>query len=261
MKQTHGFGRMIITLLAAVCLLVSGTVLEEGEAPERDAKLAPYKTVGSIVTFGHYEQDNHPENGPEEIEWIVLDVDGDKALLLSRFGLDVVQYNRKYVAVTWETCTLRKWMNETFLSAAFSDSEQSAILVTDVDNSPEQGHAKFQVRNSGNNTQDRIFALSWAEANRYLDVTYENANNMKARVAPTPYAIARGAWHKREWTTEEGLETARWWLRSPGRHPNRASYVHCAGTVRDNQVTAGSSYFGYPVARPALLLNLEAEIF
>ena len=57
------------------------------------AKLALYKKVGSIVTFGQYEQDNNTGNGPEEIEWIVLDVQDGKSLLLSRYGLDAKPYN------------------------------------------------------------------------------------------------------------------------------------------------------------------------
>ena len=41
-------------------------------------------TVGATVRFGVYEQDNEPLNGPEEIEWLVLDVDGNKALVISK---------------------------------------------------------------------------------------------------------------------------------------------------------------------------------
>ena len=36
-----------------------------------------------VVTFGHYEQDNDPDNGPEPIEWIVLTQFGNHTLLLS----------------------------------------------------------------------------------------------------------------------------------------------------------------------------------
>ena len=212
------------------------------------------------MTFGRYEQDNHEENGPEAIEWLVLDTDGSRSLLLSKYGLDVQPYNRKYVAITWENCTLRKWLNDQFINTAFTAEEQEAILLTDVDNSPEQGHRQYQA-NSGNNTQDKIFALSYAEAHKYLDVTYENKDNIKARVAPTAYALAKHAWTGKGRQTEEGLEAGRWWLRSPGRHPNRASHIYAYGAVRDNQVTAGSPLFGYPMVRPAFWLNLDAGIF
>ena len=40
-----------------------------------------FDTIGGIVTFGRYEHDGNEENGPEEIEWIVLDVQDGKVLL------------------------------------------------------------------------------------------------------------------------------------------------------------------------------------
>jgi len=49
------------------------------EAAARDAKITKYKTVGNIVTFGKYEQDNDTGNGDEDIEWMILDVQGNKA--------------------------------------------------------------------------------------------------------------------------------------------------------------------------------------
>ena len=58
-------------------------------------------TVGSIVRFGDYEQDNDEGNGEEPIEWIVLDVDGDRALLLSRYALDAQPYNTYTKRITW----------------------------------------------------------------------------------------------------------------------------------------------------------------
>ena len=74
---------------------------------EKDSK-EEFKTVGNIVTFGRYEQDNKTENGPEEIEWIVLDYDekNQKTLLLSRYGLDAKRYNEDYQVTTWSECTL-----------------------------------------------------------------------------------------------------------------------------------------------------------
>ena len=102
-----------------------------------------FDTIGSIVTFGRYEQDGDKENGPEEIEWVVLDVQDGKALLLSKYGLEAKPYNTEYTEVTWETCTLRAWLNSDFLNKSFSTEEQSAILTTEVDNSGAQGYSKW----------------------------------------------------------------------------------------------------------------------
>lgn len=48
---------------------------------------------GEIIKFGKYEQDNNLENGKEDIEWIVLKAEKDRALVLSKFALDVQPYH------------------------------------------------------------------------------------------------------------------------------------------------------------------------
>ena len=218
-------------------------------SPEREARLEQYRTVENTVRFGRYEQDNDLGNGPEEIEWIVLDVQDGKCLLMSKYALDGKKYHGKRTAVTWETCDLRYWLNNDFLETAFTDEEQEAILVTEVDNSPEQGYEKWRSTNSGNNTVDRIFLLSYAEANKYLGVTY---------VSPTKYASYRHAWSKRELLTEDGDYAGRWWLRTPGRHPNRACHVHSTGALRDSHVTSNNYLFGVMTVRPAMWIKVDA---
>ncbi len=244
--------KITVAMVFLVFLMYCGLSFGEQANAGKDAGMIP----GAVITFGRYEQDNDLENGPEAIEWIVLDVEDSKALLLSKYGLEVKQYNARYVATTWETCTIRKWLNGDFLQTAFTEEEQQAILITEVGNSPAQGHSRYQA-NSGNNTQDQIFLLSYQEANRYLDVTYEDRDNVKARVAPTAHAIAHHAWQAKGMKTEEGVDAGRWWLRSPGRHPNRACHIVGPGCVRDNQVTSGSRLFGYGLARPALWVTLK----
>ena len=62
---------------------------------------------GDIVTFGRFEQDNNPGNGAEPIEWQVLAVENDQALLITRLLLETRPYNAEWVDVTWETSDLR----------------------------------------------------------------------------------------------------------------------------------------------------------
>ena len=260
MRRSHTARLLVTVLLTMVFLFGTVTAFAEGaeSSPDREAKLESFKTVGNYVTFGRYEQDNNKSNGPEDIEWIVLDVDGNKVFLLSRYGLDVKQYNTQYVKVTWETSTLRRWLNDQFLNTAFTKEEQAAILTTEVNNSADQGYYGLD---GGNNTLDKVYLLSYVEANRYLDVTYSNENNVKARVTPTAYALAHRAWTKKGCKTPEGADSGRWWLRSPGRHPNRASHIYGTGAARDNQATASSPLFGYDLVRPVLWLDLDSDIF
>lgn len=139
------------------------------------------------------------------IEWLVLARDGNKALLISRYWLDAQPYNTDHTSVTWETCTLRTWLNVTFYNKAFSSDEQAAILTTSVDNGKNQGYSKWST-SGGNNTEDKVFLLSYAEANKYFGVTYDNISNTKSRVAPTAYAIAHGTWTSSSNKTADGTD-------------------------------------------------------
>ncbi len=217
-----------------------------------------FDTIGGIATFGRYEQDSNEENGPEEIEWIVLDVQDGKALLLSKYGLEAKRYNKKKTDVTWETCTLRAWLNDDFLNKAFDAEEQSAILTTEVDNSDAQGYSGW-ITSGGNNTKDKIFLLSYAEANRYLDAKYwdnDDGNNTKSRIAPTEYAIENGAWFDDKFQTADGRPSGWWWLRSPGESQDYAAFVTGFGSLYCDSVIDSSE-----VVRPAFWLNLESGIF
>ena len=211
----------------------------EGEPLEMPVK------VGDVITFGRYPQTASGTDSTP-IEWIVLDRDGSRALLLSKYGLDAQPYNTENVDITWEQCSLRKWLNNDFLTAAFSGEEQKAILLTDVDNSRSQGFSSFNT-DGGNDTRDRIFLLSYAEANRYLGITGEDSGNKQSRVKPTAYAKNAGAWASDD-------DTGYWWLRSPGTFQSTAAHVSVGGGLSLNYVNSGIDS-----VRPALWINLETN--
>ena len=219
-------------------------------AAARDAKFA----VGNYVSFGMYPQ-TKAGNDATPIEWLVLARDGNKALLISRYGLDAQPYNKYNASVTWETCTLRTWLNGRFYIKAFSSAEQAAILTTNVDNSKNQCYSGWST-SSGNNTQDKVFLLSYAEANKYFGVTYDNSSNTKSRVAPTAYAIAQGAWTSSSNKTTDSTYAGWWWLRSPATYQDYAAIVYFVGSLDFNYVDSDSGS-----VRPALWVNLESKIF
>lgn len=219
-------------------------------AAARDAKFA----VGNYVSFGTYPQ-TKAGNDATPIEWLVLARDGNKALLISRYGLDAQRYNKDTTSVTWETCTLRTWLNGTFYNKAFSSAEQAAILTTNVDNSKNQCYSGWNT-SGGNNTQDKVFLLSYAEANKYFGVTYDNSSNTKSRVAPTAYAIAQGAWTSSSNKTADSTDAGWWWLRSPGGSQDYAAHVGPDGSLYNYFVLDDSSF-----VRPALWVNIESKIF
>ena len=224
----------------------------------RDGALAV--KVGSYITFGTYPQ---TADGTDKtpIEWLVLDRDGDKALLISRYGLDAQPYNTEWTDITWEKCTLRTWLNRTFMNEAFTWNEENSIVLTDVDNSQSRGYSEldtWDIDGDENNTHDKIFLLSYTEANKYFGVasSYGNSNNTIARVEPTAYAIAQGADILSGDTTASGKEAGSWWLRSPGYFQCYAACVYSDGSLFGSYVC----YASYCV-RPAIWVDLTSEIF
>ena len=211
--------------------------------------------VGDTYTFGAYEQDNSTSNGKEAIEWTVLDKDGMSLLLISKQALDCQQYNTSYTDVTWESCSLRKWMNGTFLNKAFNAEEQAQIQNTTVsaDKNPEYN------TNPGNATTDKVFLLSINEVEKYF-------NSDEARkCAPTAYAKAQGAYTSDSYKTASGAATCWWWLRSPGFTQSCAASVRYDGSVNYRGYDVGSVDYGgdyvsngIGAVRPALWINLDS---
>lgn len=195
--------------------------------------------IGDVYTFGTYEQDNNTSNGQEDIKWFVLAKDGTKILVISKYALDCKPYSTSYTNLTWETCTLRKWLNNDFLGAAFSADEKAMISTVTVsaDKNPEYS------TNPGNATQDQVFLLSITEANKYF------SSDSARQCEPTDYAVANGAYVN----SDNG--NCWWWLRSPGDFQNNAASVINDGNVRES----GSSVnHGYGAVRPALWIDLNS---
>ncbi len=91
-------------------------------------------------------------------------------------------YHDKWVEVTWETCALRNWLNNTFYTGVFSSSERDRIIKTTVYADPNP----TEYSDSGNATEDKIFILSIAEANYYF------AGNLERMSEVTQYAARQG---------------------------------------------------------------------
>ncbi|WP_274968878.1 DUF6273 domain-containing protein [Succinimonas amylolytica] len=190
-----------------------------------------------FLKFGSYPQGAQGQKAP--IEWLVLDVLGNEALLVSRYGLDRRQYHHESVDITWENCDLRKWLNNDFLKTAFSGEEAKRIKVSEVRN---EDNPKHDTR-GGNTTRDWVFCLSIAEVLQYFQS--QNARRCQA----TDYARNQGAL-----TDNSNDQFVSWWLRSPGGNQSCASCLKPVGKINQN---------GYCVSlidrvvRPALRLILN----
>ena len=212
--------------------------------PEYEKLLIKRAEVGSYVKYGAYEQDNDISNGKEDLEWLVLSKDGDKALLISKYALDCQQYNTVNMSTTWENCSLRMWLNGTFLNEAFNSEEQDSIITSTVTADKNPSYETTP----GNNTEDRIFLLSIPEANTHF------SSDEARTCAPTDYAIAQGAWISEDFLIE-GRGTCCWWLRTPGLDSISASYIKDNGYSFIDGVNVDDSRYA---VRPALWISLDS---
>lgn len=184
--------------------------------------------IGDTIEFGSYEQDNIESTGKEKIKWKVLDIKDGKALVISKNILFFKEYNKTDSDVTWETCSIRKWLNKDFLNYTFSDSEKALISTETVTTEKNA----FNI-SGGNDTKDRIFLLSLSEVERYLKNYY---------CTPTKYA-----------SSAVSFESTEWWLRTPGNTQNRAVYTYGTTIAKGGSIVSFSSIG----VRPAMWIDLS----
>ena len=194
--------------------------------------LLPYRAAEKrdTISFGHFEQDNDLSNGPEPIQWIVLDKIDGQLLLLSASCLKGMAYNTAaFTPVTWETSSLRAWLNEDFFSSAFTEEEKALILTVSNEN-PDQSIVETP---GGRDTRDRVFVLCERDTVIYLNDPVDQEAVGKAPT--TEYAKANGLQ-----TDEEG--NASWWLRSPGMYEYIAQFVDQNGEPYTNGASTDIDY-------------------
>lgn len=193
-----------------------------------------FAEVGDTITFGRYEQDNNRNNGAEDIKWTVLAKEENRLLLISQYDIESLPYNSSGGKTTWETCSLRKWLNTTFLTTAFTSKEQDIIPTVEVRTEKTPG---FRA-NPGNDTRDRVFLLSGQEAEKYLS---------EAGTSPTKYVVSKHSEIPEDYDGNYG-----WWIRSPGNDGNTAVFVGPNGLIeKDNEFWATSTCG----VRPALWID------
>ena len=177
------------------------------------------------VIFGSYYQNDI--NNKEPIEWIVLDRQDGKTLLLSKNILDCKCYNDAHQIITWENCTLRYWLNTAFLNTAFNSIEQVGIETTSVINNRGADYGP----DGGNNTNDKVFCLSVDEVKKYFNQQNMDKNNKRAEAKETIFAKSIEDIFLYE---GKNIENSCYWLRSPGRYDDYAAAVRDIGSIHEH---------------------------
>ena len=205
------------------------------------------------ITFGRYPQSKVNDSELEPIEWLVLERDDEKVLLISKYILECKSYNEEYIDITWENSTIRKWLNDDFYNIAFNDDEKKKILDSKVVNNVIE--YKF---NGGNDTSDKIYLLSSSEVIKYFFKTYPENENKKVVAKPTEYS-KRNLGNVRVfiegvpgdfWFSKYSL----WWLRTPGDEKNEVATIRNTGFLNKKGDRVHNFACGI---RPVMLMSIK----
>ncbi|MCR4754812.1 MAG: DUF6273 domain-containing protein [Lachnospiraceae bacterium] len=265
-NKRNVISKLLLMIFTTVAVLLIAIVIMRTAKEEKSSK--GFINAEGYYIFGSYEQDGNESNGPEPIEWVILDENENGTLLISRYVLDCVQYNTVEVEVTWESCSLRYWMNNEFYNTAFDDSMKANINTVTIVNEDNQLFGTP----GGNNTSDKVFCLSVSDILKYYDFNSWYSDKgygfSQALITPaTKYAESRGVYT--ETVTNDdytdmlsenkysedciGMTGAYWWLRSPGNDSSCACFVYDAGSAGAySRIHADSDDRG---VRPALYIN------
>ncbi len=203
--------------------------------------------IGDHVFFGEYEQDGIDGNGPEEIEWVVLDRQDNRVLLLSSYILERIPFNNEYARTTWESSTIREWLNNDFYYIAFNEEAQKYISLTLVEPELSTWTSPSNQESAGNVTKDHVFLLSISE-------TETIGSRVILRVART--------------TVHAGIfDEPAWWLRNTLTYKNNsgetvfeAHYMQYNGNTEYRGKVSGEFHNSDFIvgARPAIWIEINS---
>ena len=173
----------------------------------------------------------------------MVDEKDGKILVISKYGLTSKRYHETVEDVTWETCTLRNWLNSDFVDEAFSKEEKQRIPTMNI----EAGSDPFTNESEGNDTQDQVFLLSVTEVEKYF------SSDDAKKCETTLYAKVRNPIRE-------------WWLRTPGvdPEPNGAElyvspYRYQNTFVNDNGIINNGGWTTHDmIVRPAMWIDISS---
>lgn len=238
LSSSRAVGLLAIVLMA---LVVSGCSRTPG--------------VGDDFSFGSY--------GGSHTVWRVLEIRDSKALIITKYAIDIRDYNEGGDSTTWADCSLREWLNDSYLSTSFSEQERAAIM-------------KTMLEDTG--TEDYVFLLSPAEAEEYFPSSDSRfVSLLMTTEAEEAYAKRVGNDENYEFGHDEALKFIQdldeydeqpmmWLLRSSG---NKRDTTFMATPYPDGiyQIADSAPVYGFPPfapsfgIRPAIWVDSESLQF
>jgi hypothetical protein len=148
-------------------------------------------------------------------------------------------YQESCGSITWEHCTLRKWLNNEFYNSLPDFIRNRIVEITNQN----PDNAQYGTP-GGNPTRDKVFLLSTEEAERHF---LSNSKRITQYSGSDYCDKSNNPWRFYIGTNQS------WLLRSPGHGPNVVACVTSDGNVRSDGAYTVDSIGG---VRPALWLHL-----
>ena len=153
-----------------------------------------------------------------KINWRVMEHQNGRTLLLKDESFGHTPFNTTNENCTWETSSLRKYLNSDFINENFFELEKEAILTTKIkaEDNPIYG------TDGGANTFDQVFIMSASELQKYHDFILT------------------------------GLSC--WWLRTPGAFQNSMSFSYPDKTIMNYGYDVSDTKIS---VKPAIWVNTK----
>ena len=233
MRELFTNKRRLAVAVIAAALVLFAAVFFMGRGGQALPEIEALPETGDIIEFGGYN-------------WIVLDVQGDRALIITEeiIGQRAYHIRDTWDILTWESSDIRRYLNDDFYNR-FTEQERRRIAETKVIN---DNYNPWFGEHGGNDTVDKIFLLSLDELVSYFGDSGQLANKNHPdnewwgfhdqysddRIAYNASCVLRG-----------------WWLRSPGVNEDHITNIRDDGGVCVDGLHAGFTSGG---VRPALWL-------
>lgn len=226
---------------------------------KQDIRVGDYYPDRSDKVLGRYMQEKREEREQWEkkpVKWRVLELRGNRALLVSEKILDVRRFCEESRVTSWKDSDIRKWLNDNenkdgFMKIAFNENETKRICRTLVE--PDAfGDVKYETP-QGEATVDSIFLLSGQEIYKYFAVKKEegrNSSKLQLEMIPAVISMTRYA---KECRTD-GDRSENWWLRTVSSGAKSAMYVNVVGQVCAGGEVVEKDNIG---VRPAMWIRLD----
>ncbi|MBE5924923.1 MAG: leucine-rich repeat domain-containing protein [Lachnospiraceae bacterium] len=251
----------------------NGNIVYEGKKYRRIKKYDATFTVTRRSGYnydGYYYWNNASDYHYflyEPIKWRVISVEDEGYFLLSDKVLDSQRYNEERCGVTWETSTIRSFLNGygsdknneginysskfNFYDSAFDDEEKQLIKAINITNNNNRDFGT----DAGQNTVDRVFYLSEDDLTnkKYGFTNDKSIEDEGRRCFSSSYTKAMGAYYEPDHIDYyiDPIGVTGWVARTPGEDNKNCVSVWEEGEL-DNE---GLLVDGYLTVRPAIFIS------